>query len=317
MKIKLFYSCLIFIGFFLNSCDPNGVNNNLGNYWERSTVALMNLKGKVKTITINSGSITSFNESGFITSVVNNMDSSIYIYNANGQLAKIVSKSPNGNSPLISTITYEYNNPGKYIVQSTSEIFLYMLTPNLSSTTTVSSMYPEGNYTKVEYIFKNSTTMNIVTINVLFSTISKDSSTVQYNGYYPSGWSIKGDFAKDITYASNGMYKTYTVGYKGTSTTNTNVYTFKTNDNYLMPETHQETFADTSTPSNNFSYPYTYTYNDKNDPLEVSGEGGSTQYINFEYDTQGNWISKTKQFKSKGATTWTTVEQTVRTITYW
>ena len=294
---------LIIIGLFLYSCDPNGVTISKGNYWERSNAAQLNIKGKVKTITTDGGSyVTSFNESGFITSDVYNEESSIYIYNANGQLAKIVKTSPNGTS--ITTI-YEYNNPGRYIFMFKGRLHLY---PNLSSYTKESTLSKD--YTKVEYVFKNATTMDIITTNVLNSSIYKDSSTVQYNGNYPSGYSNQGSFLKDITYASNGMFKTYTDGFNGNST----VHKFKSNDDYLLPES--DTFTYASLPPNN-SITITYTYNDKNDLTEISGGASSTQYINFVYDSQGNWTSNTMQSKFKDASTWTTEAPTVRTITYW
>jgi len=320
MRTKIYLFSLCLIGIVLYSCDPNGIKNTGDNYWEKSDLVHMNIKGKVKTITSNSGLVMSFNESGFISSVVNNSQgsssSSIYTYNANGQLAKIVTTSPNGSSQLITTTTYEYNNPGKYILKSTASIDLVGLFPNLSSVTTVSTLYKEGNYAKFEYIFKDATTMDIVYSYAINSTISKDSSTIQYNGNYPSGWSNQGDFTKDIIYASNGMFKTFTNGYVGTSTISSETHTFKTNNDYLMPETIKETFTDSATPSNNYSYTLTYTYNDKNDITEISGDGSFFQFI-YEYDSQGNWTSITEKYKLKRATTWSIENPETRIITYW
>ena len=106
------------------------------------------------------------------------------------------------------------------------------------------------------------------------------------------------------------MFKTYTDGFNGNST----VHKFKSNDDYLLPES--DTFTYASLPPNN-SITITYTYNDKNDLTEISGGASSTQYINFVYDSQGNWTSNTMQSKFKDASTWTTEAPTVRTITYW
>ncbi|MHB9143420.1 MAG: hypothetical protein ACYC25_16240 [Paludibacter sp.] len=320
MRTKIYLFSLCLIGILLYSCDPNEVKNNRDNYWEKSDLVHMNIKGKVKTTTSNSGIVMSFNESGFISSIVINSEgsspTSIYTYNANGQLAKIVYTSPNGSSQLITTTTYEYNNPGKYILKSTASIDLVGLIPNLSSATTVSTLYPEGNYAKFEYVFKDATTMFIVYSNSINSTVTKDSSTIQYNGNYPSEWSNQGVFYKDITYASNGMFKTYTKGYMGTSTKYSEVHTFKTNNDYLMPESLQEIFTDYATPSNNYSRTLTSTYNDNNDLIEISGDGSSFQFI-YEYDSHGNWTSSTEKYKLKGATDWSTQNPNIRTIIYW
>ena len=159
--------------------------------------------------------------------------------------------------------------------------------------------------------------MDIVNSSAINSTITKDSSTIKYNTNYPSGWSKQGDFTKDITYAPNGMFKTYTNGYVGKSTNYSETHTFKTNNDYLMPESLQETFTDSTNPSNNYSYTLTYTYNDKNDITEISGDGGFFQFINYKYDSQGNWTSRTFKYKFKGATEWTTENPGTRTITYW
>jgi hypothetical protein len=320
MRIKIYLFSLCLIGIVLYSCDPNGIKNTNDNYWEKSDLVHMNIKGKVKTITSNSGLVMSFNESGFISSSESNLDgsssSSIYTYNANGQLATIVTTSSNGSSQIITTTTYEYNNPGKYILKSTAIIDLFGLSPNLSSVTTISTFYKEDTYAKYEYIFKDASTMLIVYSFAINSNISKDSSIIQYNGNYPSGWSNQGDFAKNITYASNGMFKTFTNGYVGTSTNYSEARTFNTKNDYLMPESVRETMTDSATPSNNYSYTSTYTYNDKNDITETSGDGSSFQY-NYEYDSMGNWTSSTQKYKFKGATEWTTRNPETRTITYW
>ncbi len=320
MGTKIYLLSLCLIGIALYSCDPNGIKNTGDNYWEKSDLVHQRIKGKVKTIASNSGIVTSYNESGYITSVVNNSGSSsstsVYTYNANGQLVKIVTSSPNGSGQLIKN--YEYNNQGKYVLSSTASININGLTPNLSSVTTVSSLYPypDGNYTKFEYIFKDATTMYIVFSYGTNLPVTKDTTTVQYNGIYPSGWSDHGDFTKDITYASNGMFKTFTNGYVGTSTISSDVHTFKTNNDYLMSESLKHTFTDSATPSNNISQTLIFTYNDKNDIIDISGDGTFFQFI-YEYDSQGNWTSSTEKYKLKAATEWSTLNSETRTITYW
>ena len=157
-----------------------------------------------------------------------------------------------------------------------------------------------------------------INLRIQGKPITKDTTTIPYSGNYPShsGWSYQGSFAKDITYAHNGMVKTITNGYIGTSTISSRINTYKTNNDYLMLETIQDTFTDSATPSNNYSHTLTYTYNDKNDIVDISGDGSFFQFI-YEYDSQGNWTSCTEKYKFKGATDWSTQNPETRTIIYW
>ena len=319
MKTKLIFSSLIFIGLFLYSCDPNAVNNGTGNYWERSALARMNIKGKVKTITTNGGNtVSSFNESGFMTSVVssstNNSSTTTYTYNANGQLTQVVTvNSSTGSATTTTTTTYEYNNAGKYIVTVPMHVYMSGLTPALSSVTTVSTSMTG----KTEYVFKNSTTMQILSSNTYSSGTTKDTTIIQYNGNYPTGWTKNNMFAKDITFASNGMFKTYTEGFSGTNYNDPRVYTFKINDDYLMVDNVVENYVDTATPANSHNSTETFTYNSNNDITQDNRDGNITEYIGYIYDSQNNWTSRTYRYQSSGTTTWNTNSPETRVITYW
>ncbi len=308
------------IGIAFYSCDPNGgVNNNSGNYWERSALARQNIKGKVKTITTNSGNtVTSFNESGFITTVVssstNYSSTSTCIYNANGQLTQLVAiSSETGSASTTNTITYEYNNVGKYIVTYPMHVYMSGLTPALSSMVQVSST---STY-RMDYVFKNATTMLIISTNTYNSQTSKDTTTIQYSGNYPTGWAKNNMFAKDITYAANGMFKTYTEGFAGATYNDPRVYTFKTNNDFLMIDNVVENYVDTATPANNRTSTETFTYNEQNDITQDNRDGNITEYFGYVYDSHNNWTSRTMRYQSSGTTTWNTNEPETRVITYW
>ena len=319
MKTKLIFSSLIFIGLFLYSCDPNAVTNTTGNYWERSALARLNMKGKVKTLTTSSGSsVTSFNESGFPTSIVNNSmgysSTATYTYNANGQLTQVVTvSSETGSSSTTTTATYEYNNAGKYIVTFPMHVYMTGLTPAISAMIQASST---STY-RMDYVFKNSTTMLIISTNTYGSQTSKDTTTIQYNGNYPTGWVKNSMFAKDITYASNGMFKTYTEGFSGPTYSDPRVYTFKTSDDFLMIDNVVENYVDTATPANSRNSTETFTYNSNNDVTQDNRDGYITEYFDYVYDSHNNWTSRTSRYHDNTTTTWTTGTPETRVITYW
>lgn len=319
MNKKPIFSLLIFIVLILFSCNSNDVNNSLDNYWERSDLAKMNLKGKVKTIT-NGGIVTSYNEAGFIISIVNNSggnsNTSIYSYNANRQLIQTVTTSLYEGSQYISTTTNEYNNQGKYVVKSTASLELNGLTPNLSSSSTVSTYYNDT-HIKIDYVFKDASTMFIINTTSINSINLKDTSTIQYNGNYPTGWSTEDNTHKNITYFSNGMFKTITKESVGTNVRYSSVYAFKTNNDYLMTESIVQTRIDSITPSNNYTYTDTYTYNDNNDITDSSENGNISHYSNYTYDSHGNYVTRILNYKYRGTTNFIIGDQESRIITYW
>ncbi len=320
MKTKLFFSALILIGFTFYSCDPNGVNSNTGNYWERSALARMNIKGKVKMITLtgNNNSVTTFNESGFVSSIVNTStdfnSTATYNYNANGQLTSVVTVSTSTSSgSSTSTTNYEYKNTGKYIVMMPMHVYMTGLMPNISSMSTVSTTMS----VRTDYVFKNNTTMLIISSNTINSTTSKDTTTIQYSGNYPTGWTKYNMFAKDITYASNGMFKTYTEGFSGPTYNDPRVYTFKTSDDFLMIDNVVENYVDTATPANNRNSTETFSYNSNNDITSDNRDGYITEYFDYVYDSHKNWTSRTSRYKDSSASAWTVGSTETRTITYW
>lgn len=315
-KILFCFLCLVSIIFY--SCNPSDVSNNSGSYWFKSDLIHSGIKGKVKTISYSSGIIYSFNELGFVSLVVQNSDSTFYSYNANGQLSKKIMKTPNGNSQLITTTTYEYNNPGKFIYCDIAwKAPVNKLWPDLSSETTTSSLYEGGYRRRIDYVFKNPTTMYIV--ESIQSTIlnSKDSTAVHYSGNFPTGWTVNLFTTRDITYAPNGMINSFTTESNEVNFYDLNIYTFQNTNDLCILNSKNETYSNKKTPSLNFSNTITYTYNDKYDLIEISGDGSLFQYFDFIYDLNNNWTSRTYKYKMKGAIDWTFEKPETRTIEYW
>ena len=84
MKTEILLYSLFLVVFY--SCNPNDLSDVLGSYWYKSDLLQQGIKGKVKTISYNSGLTNSYNESGFLTLVTSYFDSISYEYNASGQL---------------------------------------------------------------------------------------------------------------------------------------------------------------------------------------------------------------------------------------
>lgn len=317
LKTKTLFCCLCLVSIIFYSCNPNDISNNSGSYWFKSDLIHWGIKGKVKTISYSSGIFYSFNELGFLSLVVQNSDSTFYSYNANGQLLKKTTKTLNGSSQLITTTTYEYNNLGKFIYCDIGWLIpINKLWPDLSSETTTSTL--NGGYTRrLDYVFKNPTTMYIVESNQSKIFNSKDSTEIHYSGNFPIGWTVDRCTIKDITYAPNGMINTFTMETNEINFYDLNIYTFQNTNDLSILSSKKETYTNKTTPSLNFSNTITYTYNDKYDLIEISGDGGLFQYVDFIYDLNNNWTSRTYRGKMKGAVDWTLEKPETRTIEYW
>lgn len=288
------------------SCDPNAIDNGASNYWESNTLIRLHLNGKVKTLSTENGAqVTNFNQDGFIASQVytstSGTSTTTYNYAANGQMTS-TDFSSNMTSPAVSYSTnYQYQDIGKYVVEFPYPEHLMMsgLVPNLKSMSMNNGSYS----TTTSYTFDGDV-LTILTISTQGTESYRDTALVTYSGKYPVSMSNSGSYANNITYASNGMFKTVTTGYQGSSYITT--YYFKSDSKFLLTDSVGSNYGTT-----HYSQKYTYDSN-KNVSKIVTSDGSISNY-SYVYDSQGNWTSKTTTMS--GTSTGTSTE--TRTITYW
>jgi hypothetical protein len=308
---KIFFSTSFIFVIFLCSCNSDVVNNSSKNYWEQNAWVRMQLKGKVKTLTVNdiSGTkVIQFYENGLISTETNTgtgySSVSTNTYSSDGQLAKTVTVSSNqGSASTTGTVTYEYASHGRYIPAYAMHMYDIGLTLNLKAVI--------NDWGRTDYTF-NGDNLYIITSNTVSSV--KDTSIIKFSGKYPESITTSWSFGRNISYADNGMFKTYTEGFYGTGYEESRAYVFKTDEEYLLKEsvTSVNTLGTATTTS-----VQTYTYNDKKDLIKIVEGENVEEYINYVYDTSGNWTSRTHRSKYAGSTTVTTDDPVTRTIVYW
>lgn len=309
MKKQLLVSAVIALSLgLLSSCDTEGTTDDPidggTNYWSSNTLTRMQLRGSVRTLvqdeygslatyTFNSdGNLTNFSQVGVHT--IN------YTYE-NGKLKSETLQS--------TTTTYEYGNAGKYVPIDPYELYETGLVPGLSAVI-------EGT-TRTDYVFNGT---NLLIIHS-YSGIPNDTTIFQYTGNYPTGQSMVTPWHTNtvtITYAANGMFKSYSNQMTGQAFQESRVLTFKTDNTYLLKDkwVNTNTFdSETSVSTTN------YTYNDKKDITEeVIDQDGTvnngTRYTDHVYDAQGNWTSRKVLMYTSGKT-WELERTETRTITYY
>ncbi len=300
MKTRLVSASLfVLIAVLFTSCDPNSIDGS-SNYWNSNTLTRLQLNGKVKTLTTSEGTqVSNFNQAGFITSQVytttSGTSTTTYNYASTGELTSTDFTSNMSGATSYST-TYTYQNTDKFIVVFPFPEHLIMngLVPNLSSSA-VSGTY--GN--NVTYSFSGDL-LKIITI----SSSYKDTAYVTYSGKYPVSMSHGGSYANNITFASNGMFKTVTSGYQGSSNTTTNY--FKSESKFLLTDSIVSNYG-----SEHYFQKYSYDSN-KNVTRVVYSDGTKYDYT-YVFDSQGNWTSKTQTIS--GTSIGSSLE--TRSITYW
>ncbi len=307
MKTKFFILVLVALAFTFSSCDPTTDDNATKNYWEQNSLVRLQLKGKVKTVTEvgYDTETTQFNENGFITSMSQTgtgySNVTTYTYLATGELNKTVTVSTGSNSST-NTTTYEYDTHGKYVASFAMHLYEAGLVPNLKAI--INTGY------RMDYKFEGD---NLLIISTNTVQNFKDTSIIKYSGKYPVSASDEMHFMQDITYADNGMFKTYTEGFTGPNYRDSRIYKFNTDAEYQLKESVSYVTVqgvETRTESEAF------TYNDKKDLTKiVLGTTGVTNIV-YEYDSQNNWTKRTSTSTYEGSST-PSVEVITRSIVYW
>jgi hypothetical protein len=315
MNTKMFVICLCLSGLLLTSCDPNEINNDSKNYWEQNAWVRMQLKGKVKTLTVEeqSTNVIQFSENGMINSKTTTSMGEYggttietNTYSANGNLIKTITESNYNLNSYKDTVSYEYGTHGKYIPNSGFHIWMSGLTPNL--TAIIATSY------RTDYAFKGN---DLYIINTSKSTMEKDTTIFAFSGKYPVSTETSWSFVENLTYANNGMFLTYTEGFKSPNSRTTRVYTFKVDADYLLLDSESETYVDTMNPEYNSSDVTNFEYNDKKDLIRTSRGESIEEYFNYVYDANGNWTSRQYRSKYDANSTWSASDPVTRTIVYW
>jgi len=309
MKAQLLSIALFcFATVLFTSCDPNELDDK-SNYWNSSTLVRLKLNDKVKTITYNDNAYKDeFNQDGFITKSTytsgDMVSTTIHNYDSEGKLTSTDFTSTGSAGNASYSTVYSYNNAGRYIVQQPFHVMISGLVPNLSGVVT--------QYGKIDYIFQGDN-MLLIQSNTYENTTYTDTTVVKYNGKYPVSLTTKYSFAKDMTYASNGMFKTYTEGFQGPGYYDERKYYFKADDTFLLEDS--VVFNYTSETSNTKSV-MRYTYDSKKNVIAENNNGSLTEHT-YTYDSHNNWTTKTTRYKDKDSSVWQNGSTETRTITYW
>lgn len=315
MKKGILFVALGLFAYTMVSCDPvNGGDDpeTTKNYWERSTLTQLQLRGPVKTIkefyTDTTYNYTTFDENGRIVSdeYVGPYDNSSvsYVYNASGQLVSM------------GTTTYEYASHGRYVPRGPFHVNMIGLTPNLSVVNN------EGGHTNYTFVVD---TLFIISTSQYEENVYVDTAKFTYSGKYPvssrtenvspTTGNIWGEFI-DITYQENGMFDEYSEGFFGTGEnayTSTRTTIYKQDDEFLLIDSY--TYVDEYSGQEPSSYTIDYTYNTQKDLIQKIDGGYIEEYSGYVYDSHNNWTSR--NYRYKNGETWSDYTEERREITYW
>lgn len=307
--LKTCWIVLILLPALLSSCDPIPVESSISDYWNASTLIRRHLNGNVKSITYNNGTQTDeFNQQGFITKSIYTTSSGvstiIYNYAATGELISTDFSSTIAGSASYS-ISFEYGTFGKYVAQQTSNIISCGLISNLKGIVT-----PDG---RTDYVFKNDS-MLLIKTHTANEICTLDTTVVMYNGKYPKLATTSTGYVKDMIFADNGMFLTYTECTQGTGGVSTEmIYYFKPDNRFLIADSVVCNVVSITGVNHTVTK---YVYDSNKNVVHEDTSGDAYEYT-YNYDSHNNWTSRNGFHKVKGSTNWTTISSIGRTITYW
>jgi len=300
MKTRLLVSAIIVLALgVFTSCDTGGTNGDTTNYWTTNSLIKMQLRGSVHTMTKTLGdgaTVYTFNTDGNLASEAFGGSTTTYAYE-NGKLISQTSGS--------SITTFEYENAGKYIPRFPYHIYMAGLVPGLSAIITTNN--------RTDYDFHGDDLWMVSSS----AGIPTDTMVFQYTGNYPTSITLYSDAQNhstlSMTYADNGMFKSYTENYSGPSYLENSAITFLADDVYQL----EHKWVTTGSYQNeNTSSTTNFTYNDHKDITEQSSESWSSQWSDYVYDTTGNWTSRRTR-TSNDNTTWSDYTTETRSFTYY
>jgi len=300
MKTRMFVSAvLVFATFIFTSCDPaDDGNGNAETYWSTNALTRLQLRGSVYTLTTSDGTYNTtktFNSDGNIVSEQTPGRTSTYYTYENGTLISQTSGS--------TTLTYEYANTGKFVPIETYDFYVKGLVPGLSAIINGSE--------RTDYKFVGS---NLLIIHST-SSIPLDTTTIAYVGNYPHSQSFVTPWHTStitMTFAENGMFKTYTNNMSGESFSENHAITFLADDAYqlLLKDVRSNTHMSETT-----SKTIDFTYNDHKDMTAGEYQYDKAEWSDYVYDENGNWTSRKKRFMNYSGTWGDWITET-RSLTY-
>ena len=312
MKSKVLLFCtLLSAGLGLYSCDTETTGDS-SNYWTRNALTHLKLRGSVKTLT-QSERVYNFNTEGNLSSQDVNGNETFYHY-VDGKMVRSISYY--SGSEIGDTILCEYANVGKFIPRNTFHLFEDGLVPALSAV--ISS---QG---RTDYDFHGSNLWIVYSTKVRNELVPMDTAVVAFSGNYPASYSNGSAFINNMTYANNGMFRTYNEGFLYPESSSTTAYSFLSNDTYLLMSSRVLTFTGSY---NNEISTTSYTYNSRFDVLtetyvssyingdEQSSYQSETEYSDYVYDSNGNWTSR--KMRSKNQDVWSAYQTETRGFEYY
>lgn len=317
------------LGFYFSACeqeDPMNNDDSSKNYWDRSDAFRAGLRGKVKSVQIGDEKIE-YNTDGKMTSVrVENVDNSFlnasdYSYDGEGRLVMVKSSYITSYYSSYDTITYKYGSHGKYVPASSFHFNEGGLMKNLIR---VESRGDQYDAYASDLVFDGNK-MNMIMFDIDDSESEPDTITFTYNGLYPSATRSEyyyddggswGEFM-EATYQENGMFDTYAEGFFGTGASayeDRREFVYRKGGTFMLMDVYNQ--VRTETIGDGYTEKTTYTYNEKEDIVSsVSTFGYNSEYSDYVYDDQNNWVSRTLKTWSSYDTTQVYLES--RIITYY
>lgn len=320
-RIKFLELLGIFILIFNSACNSD-LTLNTENYYDSSTLKRWNLKGKVKSVSINNDDkVFDFNTDGYVTKITFNQYGSFHVYeynyNTEGKLQNIVSYFKDRPQSK-STETYAYENTDRLVlkqpdclVTNFSTFDTYQIINDLVlGLKSVTNQFFDLNYYFVDdtlYLCRKATINN---------TLINDTTKVTYNGKYPVNYTVLNSFFnvkaiyKDIVFSNHGnlLYFTEEI-IENDLNISKRTYYYKPN----YPDLLLDSIVNESEISRSVDK---YIYNSKMDLYQQIGNGIEWKY-DYRYDSHGNWTTESVKSKSNNSGIWEKDSTTTRVIKYW
>lgn len=295
----------------MTACEETGTtddpDNGSGNYWTKSYAFHMQLKGKVKTLIIDTTSTLNFDEKGNLLTKRDEWGQGYsletYIYNANGKIVEHRQANVYPNETYGDTMAVSYGNHGKYVPLSGYHIQEDGLYYNLDLL--------DGGDNVTRYVVSGDSLLMIGTYTYSYDGESMTESDTIGLGFDGGKYPVRlhgGLMWGRYTYAADGRFLTAESGHGGFGNS-WSKQTFSAEGPYqLLVKVEQYYNGALMSES-------TYTYNEHGDQTGVVEGAFQGEYTGYVYDAQGNWTER--MYRYKNGADWTTPEKETRQITYW
>lgn len=284
------------------SCEKADTNNDsesseTSNWWFRADMVSKGIK------TIEEGdNVFHYDREGRLTLNEYPGRKLLYEYNSQGFISKKTILDTENDDEVITRVTYEYENIGKFIPNVTvaglvTQLNTRGLLPNLSK---IKVEQAQRTYS-TEFKFHGDTL--VISDNSRFDG-KIDTVYVLYEGLYP--YSTTSGTVGPITYQKNGMFSTFR--------TDMGYFFYKEDDRFMLLDKYSCYNSD------QFKQYAVYTYDDRGNKTKIKwteiyndSSYVETTIISYKYDERGNWIERTFSYSYDPNTSKTET----RKIEYW